>query len=494
MEVYNVRFGLATNSSSSHSLIFLKEGVVAHDHLGYHHSTEPWENTTEYTMGEFGWQQFTAASPKAKMQYLGVLLRDRFATLLPPNICNLIIRDWLDGIEVQPDDHIDHQSWHFLPNEFGKSVPDEEFFKQLKTYFLNDRLVILGGNDNESADHYLDDGSSFVLPLPRDGSHSARYTCRYDSKYDYWVVFDPDDGTKVRFRLTTDPQQMRAVPDKAYAPELVDVKITDFCPFACEFCYQSSTTKGKHADSYDMYSLISALASLKVFEVALGGGEPTLHPQFAYILSNFKKHGIVANFTTRNLQWLRNPQAWPEILENCGAFAVSVSDESQIKELATLLEYNGIDKKRANLHFVMGTMGEYQFINMLKAAAEGDLSVTLLGYKNYGFGADYQPNSYDWWLKHVKHRRETAPYIYNVSIDTVLAAQYEQQILEADVPKYMFTTLEGKFPCYIDMVNKKIGPSSFCGEENMKPLKYGYHEGDHWVELEEVILKEFEQF
>lgn len=68
MHIFNVRKGFATNSSSSHSVIELKEdqgkyGVV----------------TDEYT--DFGWSMFTAGDKKSKMNYLGACVLESLKQL-----------------------------------------------------------------------------------------------------------------------------------------------------------------------------------------------------------------------------------------------------------------------------------------------------------------------------------------------------------------------------------------------------------------------------
>lgn len=470
MRVHNVRLGLATNSSSSHSIIFLKEGVRAVDY------PSPAES------GEFGWGHFTCASPETKLRYLGVMLRDRFYRELPHNIADVVVRNWLDGATVHEDDYVDHQSWYFIPNAFGTKLPDEQFFKDLKTYFLNDKIAILGGNDNTTLTHPLDDGTAFSLPLPQDCGRDTPYVCRYDDEYHYWTIFDPRDGRKIRFRLTEDPADLTKEIEKASAPELVDIKITDFCPFGCKFCYQGSTMQGQHADSYALSKFANSLAELKVFEVAIGGGEPTLHPDFIEILEDFRKVGVVPNFTTKNLQWLRDPKKWKPIMEHCGAFAYSVEDSMDMIELETLLRYNDIPLDRCVLHIVMGTIDRYRFKRLLDAAGERGFSVTLLGYKRVGFGENFRPQSYEWWLEEIKARHDQHRYGPTVSIDTVLAAESRQTLDAAEVPRWMYTTQDGKFSCYYDAVADKIGPSSYCPPHQMISMEDLRGNSNEWLD------------
>jgi len=251
--------------------------------------------------------------------------------------------------------------------------------------------------------------------------------------------------------------------------------------------------------------LAEELSALKVFEVALGGGDPVFHPDLADILGSFRDNGIVPNFTTRNLDWLRFPKKARDISEACGAFAYSVSDPSDnygesssqcIRELITLLDYNEIPREKASIQLVMGATSKYAFDKILKETNQRNLGVTLLGFKNVGFGADFTPTDYDWWIDSVKQAREGRAYGANISIDTVLAAQYEEALIEADMPAWMFETKEGGFSCYIDAVDKKIGPSSYCDPSEMKdlPRNEGEWGEESYLERHGIILREFASF
>jgi hypothetical protein len=304
---------------------------------------------------------------------------------------------------------------------------------------------------------WVDHGTPADLPLDQDAYFPV--VCRKDPVYDYWTLFCPNDGTKIRMSFDGKPNVT-----KAYAPELVDIKINDYCPFACKFCYQDSTKDKGHSDTNYWY-LARVFRELKVFEVALGGGEPTLHPNFLGILQDFRKEGIVPNFTTKNLKWLRDPQEFVPILENAGCFAFSADTAPQIKELGTLLDYNKISRGRANIQIVMGTMGQWGFKQIVRECYQQHFKLTLLGFKDIGRGAGFTPEKYDWWLDTIKKQQKTG--IPSICIDTALALQYEKQILDAGIPSYMFHTQEGKFSMYFDAMKGMIGPSSYCKENEM---------------------------
>jgi hypothetical protein len=459
MLLHNLRLGLATNSSSTHSLVFLPRGHGQRN---------------EDADGEFGWNKFTLVSKASKMRYAGVVLRHVLGSL-PEDIASLVMERWLGpgwargsshADQCSKDDYIDHQSLYQLPFAFGTRLPDGQFFSEFRDYLGQDGVAILGGNDNDDESHPLAYGS-FSLPIPQDCNDD--FVCRKDG--DHWVIFNQKNGDKVRFSFQGRPGKMVVPPAKATAPELVDVKITDWCGFGCPMCYQGSTTRGHHAEHGRLSNLAHGLAALKVFEVACGGGEPTAHPDFADILEDFRRVGIVPNFTTRSLAWLRDGMQWPKIMEACGAFAFSTEKDDTLLQLLSLLRVNGIPTNRASVQVVLGIVGEYDFQRIMDLCDKNDLRLTILGYKAVGRAAGQKPQPYDWWLKRVLEARKQNQ-CPSIGVDTVVAKEFSKQLLDNDVPEYMFATEEGKFSCYVDAVSETMGPSSYCGKDEMVKVKH----------------------
>lgn len=445
MKLLNFRRGFAANSSSTHSLIFHRGAVE-----------DCWAGGDT---GKFGWQNFTAASTAEKTRYLRLTLLQNFRERgLPENYSELVLDRWLPGCPRSDDDYIDHQSLMALPSSFGTKLPDEQFFMHLKNYFLQEDLVILGGNDNDDEEHPLAQEREFRLPVVRDNP-TSHFVCRFDGPGNYWAIFNQNDGTKVRFQFVRDPSEIGNT-GKASAPELVDLKITDRCPFRCEYCYQGSTPGGKENNG-SLFEIEEALQELQVFEVAIGGGEPTLVPDFEKILVNFRDRGIVPNFTTRNLAWLHDPQKRAEILDNCGMFAFSVDQLEAITSLAQILDCYGVVHQKASVQIVLGTVRNLS--GFLERAAKHELQVTLLGYKTTGFGSNFRPFPYTDWLDIVLKARNE--HYLELAIDTVLAAQSAPELIANGIDECLFTVQEGKFSCYIDAVENRIGPCSYAPEQ-----------------------------
>jgi MoaA/NifB/PqqE/SkfB family radical SAM enzyme len=84
-------------------------------------------------------------------------------------------------------------------------------------------------------------------------------------------------------------------------PEFYDVKITEKCNGECPYCYQDSMTCGEHFKDVPR-KIMEFFGSMgqneRPFQVAIGGGEPTLHPEFGTICGTFKELGIDPNYTT----------------------------------------------------------------------------------------------------------------------------------------------------------------------------------------------------
>jgi hypothetical protein len=92
-------------------------------------------------------------------------------------------------------------------------------------------------------------------------------------------------------------------------PEFYDVKITDKCFGGCSYCYQDSRKDSEHFPNIieNINKFFGSMSeNNRPFQVALGGGEPTLHPQFIKILKVFKDLGIEPNYTTNGMNLTTN--------------------------------------------------------------------------------------------------------------------------------------------------------------------------------------------
>lgn len=456
MKIHNVRAGFATNSSSSHSVI-----LVGDDHI---------ENDRAFSE-YYGWENFTLSTPEDKVRYLcaqafsGSLDSDDFKMFveivtaesgIEPDIPS---GENLDLSEYRCDFGVDHQSKWFVPK-------DEVSVRALVRHMMNPSLVVLGGNDNS-------DGHPLSEKYPKDpisdalAAYSHKTKMRVDGPY--IIAFDSNTGNKVRVSID------KNAPDytKSCSPELVDLKITDWCDLGCKFCYQGSTTKGRHAKKEDIFRIVDMLAEANVFEIALGGGEPTSHPDFAEILEYISASGMVANFTTRTTRWLEDNTISDAVQQHVGAIGVSclsAKDLHLVEELRVAVRPWAHDRVIAQ-HVLgsvpLGVTGEF-----LDAAFAKNQHVLLLGYKTVGFGATFERHDHGEvavYLKMCINKHENP----RMSVDTALVDQHPDLIAALEVPKVLVTSPEGKFSCYIDAVAKSMGPSSYVDptELSLLPMK-----------------------
>ena len=111
-------------------------------------------------------------------------------------------------------------------------------------------------------------------------------------------------------------------------PEFLDVKITDYCLGNCPYCYMNSNSYDNHHENIvekinNYFGPMSE--NERPFQVAIGGGEPTSHPDFIKCLKAFKDLGIEPNYTTNGM--FCKTIAHEDIIEAtekyCGGVAVS---------------------------------------------------------------------------------------------------------------------------------------------------------------------------
>lgn len=217
----NVRLGFANNSSSSHSIVFLRNTNRAE------------ELDTDPDNYEFGWDEFTASSKRTKENYLIATVGAQLKDLVGDNTARIVLGHLFgrSTSDMRLDGYVDHQSALIIPEDFhGRSI-DIEYFNELSAVLLRDDVAVLGGNDNEENTHPLSsDTAGRALSVP-DDSYSNGWVARKDGST--WAFFHRPTGNKIRFSF-----EDNVVYEKSSLPELVDVKITDYCPYGCEFCYQ----------------------------------------------------------------------------------------------------------------------------------------------------------------------------------------------------------------------------------------------------------------
>jgi hypothetical protein len=402
MKLLKLRFGPATNSSSSHSIVIWKDGPLPKDE--------------DYCSPEFGWDDFTLASKEAKAKYLGV------------------VRMTL-GIGPEVDGYIDHNSNWYMPKDAFTGEPCKEGLEALLKFIEeNDDCIILGGNDNSEGHPLKGDAIEFTpASLVRDWGNVVM---RKDLKGFWTILRSSIYGPVVKARFGEEAT-------KATTPELVDIKITDFCAKGCAFCYQGSTTKGARASKETLAKAVDTLSALGVMEVAIGGGEPSTHPNLEFFLQELRSCRITPNVTTMDYAWAKKQKLVP-----AGNLGISIGPG--FKDFISC----------ATHHIVMGTLSREEFRELL-TKGKGK-SFLLLAPKAPKGAFNFQP--FSWWMQEVWTLQQSINWWGSIGIDTPLAAMFEKELKGANIDTRLYETEEGKFSCYWDLVEGKIAPSSYNGE------------------------------
>lgn len=111
------------------------------------------------------------------------------------------------------------------------------------------------------------------------------------------------------------------------APESVHLSITGKCNLNCPLCYEINGEVPKaEMDKEDIFTLIDDLARMKVFQLAIGGGEPFLREDIYEIIGYCRNNGIVPNITTNGT--LINDDVISKIKDYVGGISVSLNGYS----------------------------------------------------------------------------------------------------------------------------------------------------------------------
>ncbi|MGV3523490.1 MAG: radical SAM/SPASM domain-containing protein [Candidatus Sericytochromatia bacterium] len=85
------------------------------------------------------------------------------------------------------------------------------------------------------------------------------------------------------------------------APEVLHVSLTDACQQRCSGCFfsqRSSATPRQWMEASRFRQICDEAADAQVFQLALGGGEPLLHPELPALVAYGVSRGLVVNLTT----------------------------------------------------------------------------------------------------------------------------------------------------------------------------------------------------
>lgn len=258
------------------------------------------------------------------------------------------------------------------------------------------------------------------------------------------------DGTKVR--MTEAESFISAF------PENIDIKITNQCDRNCPMCHEKSTTCGKHGDILNA-DFIDTLHPYT--ELAIGGGNPLAHPDLIPFLIKLQANKIIANITVNQTHFMQCQSfirylVDTELIHGIGVSLVN-ADEQFIE---TIKQY-----PNAVVHVINGIFNKEDYL----ALRNNGLKMLILGYKNFGRGANYL-YSYDVAIENnqswLYDNLETMLKEFNVvSFDNLAIEQLNvKRLMSEEEWESFYMGDDGNFTMYIDMVNRKFARCSIADD------------------------------
>lgn len=267
----------------------------------------------------------------------------------------------------------------------------------------------------------------------------------------YNYLFDKRTGASLRWGHTQEDD-----PFMAPVPELADISISNQCDRGCSFCYRDSIPEGD-VMSLDTFKFLMDQLPY-TFQLALGGGEPTMHPNFIEILKESHVRGKVPNYTTNGIMLTS------EIIEAskkyCGAVAVSWSEVAS--EAIGRFIAAGV---KTNLHYVVSTDAIDTALSMLDNPESFGLdrinAIVFLLHKGIGRADPKNTPSPQQTQRFIlKAFERQVPVAFDACFVPHLAEAEEKTELE--LPWHLLDYCDGaRFTIYVDEhLNTK--PCSFC--------------------------------
>ena len=284
----------------------------------------------------------------------------------------------------------------------------------------------------------------------------------------YQSAFTPDTGQLVRLvEDSLNDEQTFTLSERGLlecgrvrspVPETIDLKITDKCPMGCEYCYMDSTPRAPHADLGEVLGWLDAFDQ-PPYQIAIGGGEPTIHPDFVDFLEAVLARGIVPSYTTAGVNL--DDEIIGATNTYCGGVAITYHPHQGIDWFKE--RYHRLSEEldvQVNIHLLVDCDIMENLDDVVHILREDDTIVLLAYYQDVGRAdADRLPP------QEVYH--EELPQNVRWLSDRGVSFAFSEGLMpwvmsRPELPmhhRFMMSS-EGIFNCYVDM-DGTMWPSSF---------------------------------
>lgn len=260
-----------------------------------------------------------------------------------------------------------------------------------------------------------------------------------------YTVIMMSDGTKIRMNNLDN-----LTPD---FPESIDMKISNRCSMGCPMCHEQSIPDGELANL--SHSLLDSLHPYT--ELALGGGNVLEHPDLFPFLSKMKDQKVICNMTLHLDHFLGADSYIKYLQEEEYIHGVGIS-------VNKVIDRDTIDRIVAIPNTVVHTIAGIMPKKGYEALYDRNIKMLILGYKNYGRGAEYIKHDKDLWTKiETLHFNLMGmmPHFNLISFDNLALEQLRvKKLIDKDTWERCYMGDDGGYTMYVDLVSETFAKSS----------------------------------
>lgn len=260
-----------------------------------------------------------------------------------------------------------------------------------------------------------------------------------------------DDGTKERF---TSEEEF-----KPEFPENFDMEITKKCDGGCEFCYQSATPNGKHAELLD----VPFFDTLRPFtEIAINGNSLD-HPQLLEFLTRMRDKNILISMTVNQVHFERYIDFVEMLTENKLIRGLGIS--------LNIINEDFITKVKKFPNAVIHVINGIVTLEEMNKLSNNNLKILFLGYKDMvGRGETYykihEKDIEDKKYSMSEHVMELVPKFKLISFDNLALKQLD---IKSKLTKEQWNDFymgdDGEFSLYVNLVEGTHSKSSLMSND-----------------------------
>lgn len=268
----------------------------------------------------------------------------------------------------------------------------------------------------------------------------------------YKAIFH--NGKTIRLSL----DKSKPVKELTY-PEFYDIKITNKCSGECPYCYQESFKEDRHYENIlEKTNLFfePMTTTKRPFQVALGGGEPTSHPDFLKLLKLFNKLDIIPNYTTNGMI-VTDEQKCSKLIQAtkkyCGGVAVSAHPHLD-KYWTAMIHLLAKENIKTNLHVIISDKKSIdRFMTIFNLFKNKVRYFVLLPLENTGRATTMnEDKDFDYLFRRLKTLKEVAQISYGANFYEELK-KYDWLDVSLYEPEM--------FSKYLDLKDMSLYKSSF---------------------------------